>query len=486
MKNNINFSEVLELLVLDNITPIIAFVNPTPNSSQVFNDSNNITLNITSSDNSNISSSFIDFNGSILAYYNFENVNSSIIEDKSTYSNTLNNSNGDIVENKFSVRGNYLDLNFNSSPELTIINNDSLNNNLTSFTLSAFVNINSSQNLNLIGKYDGEFGFSYASSTGNLVSYFGNSSNSVSTPIIQNSWNLVTMTYNSSNLSLYVNGVLVNSSNISNSSSSTIGEFRIGDDGIFGSAKLKIDEVLIYNRAISRNEILSINNSLSNLSVDYNNLSNQNYTTIASIIDVGGNLNSINRTFEINIPDLNITIISPINGTKYLSNESLNLTLTSDQALLSVYYIINDNESNRINLNSSNSLNWTNLFNYSLGQNNITIRYVSIFDRHFEINISTYIIEAVSKRIVKSIYANNNSEIGIRVYSNSIYNSTGLIQKDLNYTINSTLIPSFNFTSSGNYEGLIYGFNLSSNYTEFNYTKFNQSTFTQNTIFGLD
>ena len=73
-----------------------------------------------------------------------------------------------------------------------------------------------------------------------------------------NSWSFLASTYDGSVLRLYVNGVLVSSSAVSGSLAASSGVLRIGGNGVWPEwfAGL-IDEVRIYNRALSAGEIQS-------------------------------------------------------------------------------------------------------------------------------------------------------------------------------------------------------------------------------------
>jgi hypothetical protein len=73
-----------------------------------------------------------------------------------------------------------------------------------------------------------------------------------------NAWSHLASTYNGSTLRLYVNGVLVSSTAMSGSLAASSGVLRIGGNGVWPEwfAGL-IDEVRVYNRALSAAEIQS-------------------------------------------------------------------------------------------------------------------------------------------------------------------------------------------------------------------------------------
>src|SRR5262249_16001860 len=71
-----------------------------------------------------------------------------------------------------------------------------------------------------------------------------------------NAWSHLAATYNGSTLSLYVNGTLVASQAFTGSIITSSGALRIGGNGVWGEYFTgQIDEVRIYNRALTQAEI---------------------------------------------------------------------------------------------------------------------------------------------------------------------------------------------------------------------------------------
>ena len=73
-----------------------------------------------------------------------------------------------------------------------------------------------------------------------------------------NTWTHLTLTYNGSTLTLYRNGVAVATTNVSGTLSPTTGTLQIGGSQFGEYFKGLIDEVRIYNRALSATEIQTI------------------------------------------------------------------------------------------------------------------------------------------------------------------------------------------------------------------------------------
>ena len=74
-------------------------------------------------------------------------------------------------------------------------------------------------------------------------------------PLPTNTWTHLTVTYNGSTLTLYRNGVAVANSNVSGTLSPTTGTLQIGGSQFGEYFKGLIDEVRIYNRALTATEI---------------------------------------------------------------------------------------------------------------------------------------------------------------------------------------------------------------------------------------
>jgi hypothetical protein len=78
------------------------------------------------------------------------------------------------------------------------------------------------------------------------------------TQIPLNTWTHLATTYNGFTLSLYVNGVLVASQTITGSILTSTGDLRIGGNSVWGEFfKGRLDEIRVYNRALTQAEIQS-------------------------------------------------------------------------------------------------------------------------------------------------------------------------------------------------------------------------------------
>ena len=77
-------------------------------------------------------------------------------------------------------------------------------------------------------------------------------------PLPINTWTHLALTYNGSTLTLYRNGVAVANSNVSGTLSPTTLNLQIGGSQFGEYFKGLIDEVRIYNRALTATEIQAI------------------------------------------------------------------------------------------------------------------------------------------------------------------------------------------------------------------------------------
>jgi hypothetical protein len=149
---------------------------------------------------------------------------------------------------------------------IDLANTDTLNM-FSGFTLTAWVNF-TDNNYNggsiggsIVSKHINYYpnGFTMSVYNSNVYLATNNSSYFISTSETYNdgTWHLFTGVYNGTSLSIYVDGVL----KVSDSASYTTGNdmnIRIGADSELSFFNGKIDDVRIWDRALSKNEILSL------------------------------------------------------------------------------------------------------------------------------------------------------------------------------------------------------------------------------------
>ena len=326
--------------LVDETNPEISFSSQTTSNGVHLADS--ILVGADLSDDSQIYS-FINFNSSLVLFYKLDESSGDII-DYSGYGNDgTNNGAAYGVSGKF---GNALS--FDGSDDISVGSFDPPHEGTVSF----WVNANDKDDRHRVfGFHDAyeilllDDGSTYHVS--NQLFAAGTSMLEGNTAISYNEWHHVICTYNySSNfLGIYVDGVLDNSNSLANDDPSTgilsVGKRTGGDDPYSGV----LDEVMIWNRILSTEEIYSLYN-VSSYSLNFTNLDVGNYTFYSYVQDISGNENQT-ETRIINLIDNSvptITLVLPQDGNTYGYNESLDLNFSVsdvDDNIDSCWYILN-------------------------------------------------------------------------------------------------------------------------------------------------
>jgi formylglycine-generating enzyme required for sulfatase activity len=322
------------------INPDIFFVPPTdPNN--FFINRNWTYVNVSVND-SNPTSSYIDFNRSLIGYWNFEDFNSTHVFDKSSYSISARNMNDAQMERENNIRGNYV--NFNRSlNQGFIVENFQPMDDISEFTISFWVNftpsglMSSFVTTSLIKPGSSLFLGTNDLGLGDPITSFivwgpsgTNQIYDYDMSAQRNKWSHFVAVYNSkSHMALYVNGIQVNRTNIA-SSNFTIGndDFYIGNWDI-GNTQYggSVDEVMVFNRELSDDEILALYNSTQyQFGNNFTNLDDGIYDYYACAIDFVGNENCTETrllTVDANPPVLEIIELSPFNNSYLNSSDTL-------------------------------------------------------------------------------------------------------------------------------------------------------------------
>jgi len=295
----------------DTQAPQIEFVPPTPdNETTTPNDW--VYLNTTIIDDSN-TSSFIDWNRSLVGYWAMDYYNSTGIYDNSSYENFgtfegINFGIDNITTGKYGYG-----LEFDGSGDyVEVRTSDSLNPDYIS--VEAWIKpasdkiktTGSARGAMIVKKivYASELGYwlqwnnasapyphSVQFNIGDETDWKAVTSSAESVPL--NQWTHVVGTYNGSLIRIYINGVLHNSQAQSGPIASSTDNLRIGAENptykIFNGT---IDEVKIWNTVLSPEEInASYNNGLYRLYHNFTDLPDGTYDYYAYAIDTEGNAN---------------------------------------------------------------------------------------------------------------------------------------------------------------------------------------------------
>ncbi len=318
---------------VDSINPLIDFVTPTLENGLSIKE-NSVYVNVSTSD-TNDHSAFIDWNYSLVGWWNFETVLSNgTVYDNSSYGNDgtmISFSSNTTIDGKYGkgIEFDGVDDSINITG-LTLSNEDQIT---TEFWVKPDALIHQKD---FLGWWDGSNGFfvEITGVTGKILtqigagSDFGTTDNNV---IAVGNWYHIISVYDGTQvadadqLKIYVNGVnepLAFTGDIPTTITST-SDLLIGNLPSFSRYfNGSIDEVRIHNRALSQAEInASYNAGLYSLYNNFTNLNAGTYDYKAYVIDIAGNTNQT-ETRNVSLVAPNLTIIKPENET-YITNESL-------------------------------------------------------------------------------------------------------------------------------------------------------------------
>jgi parallel beta-helix repeat protein len=156
-----------------------------------------------------------------------------------------------------------------------------------------------------------------------------------------NTWSHVVGVFNGTSTAIYVDGSLKDSDSFSGTLNTVTYPVKIGrDQGDYYHWNGTIDDVLIFNRSLSAEEInASYNASNYRLFRNFTNLTDKTYNYIAYTQDEDGNVNQTTRSVTIDVLAPVITINSPLN-VNYTSPPNLNVNF--NQIVNKSRYSVND------------------------------------------------------------------------------------------------------------------------------------------------
>jgi len=300
------------------LEPNIEFVPPTPeNNSQISN--TYVNINVSVADESD-TSSFIDWNYSLVGYWNFEHTDSTSVHDSSAYGNHGTFSGDGFGESSLTT-GKYGDaLGFDGSDDYIDLPKDDMTAGQSEVTLEFWINADEWISTNTLwDEYHSDVywqnsircdkWYTRDSSTG----LTGSRDNDLSLPTLTpGEWHHLVFVYSVSQntKAIYLDGELYTSTSISiDPLTSKRQGARLGYacdgtnfDGI-------IDEVRVWKRALSLEEIsASYNSKINQLYHNFTGLSDGIYSYYAHAIDTAGNENTTEmRNIEITPLTLDVT-----------------------------------------------------------------------------------------------------------------------------------------------------------------------------------
>lgn len=307
-------------LTVDTISPIISFESPTPSSSSiVISPNQTIVANV--SDANNVSS-WIDFDRSLVGYWAMDYYNSTVVFDNSSYNNNAS-FNGNLTSSNISsgirgdgilFSGNKGYLNIPNSQPLKFVNTSEMTISAWIYVSSNWTGTPSDGGMSIVIKQGSSKGYRFNVRYDrylmlkNLNGYSGTSS---TTRIANNTFVHVLLTYNNMNTTFYINGAYAGTgvrTDWRTDDTTAIQIGNLGDNYFNGS----IDEVMIFNRSLSRTEINALYNSQSNkFNASFNNLLDGQHDYTVYAIDQAGNFNLSSQNFEVDTTPPIITITNP-------------------------------------------------------------------------------------------------------------------------------------------------------------------------------
>lgn len=464
-------NEILTFTIND---PVINFNTPTPNNAST-TDTDSIYVNYTVAE-TNDHTVFTDFNGDLIGYWRMDDVNSTWdIIDNSTYGH-----NGTLVNNPITDTGRWgdaLDFNYIEDEYIVIDNGNESWAEPENLTLEVWVYptglISSSGLETIAGKYEQNsdaFGYSlfiYKNRLYARVVVEGGASGTQRNVIMTgfdayyNQWNHAVLRWDRiAGLTLWLNGVqqgsaVGGSGDLMRTNSSIW--FLVGTDEDFGHGRGyhsfdgKIDEVRLWNRALTNDEIKASYNAKVNTLVghNYTALEDDTYKIRGYVQEPAGHLNYTNERWitlgeggDTTKPTL--TIDFPTNTTYSTSITEYNFTASDETALDSCWYS-NDTGLHNSSINDCLS-NFTGI-DLSDGQYNLTI-WANDSSNNEQTASVVFIQDTIFPTF--SNYADNNgSHVGTGTgnFSVDILNTNGTVWLQINntnYTAEEYAIGKFN------------------------------------------
>ncbi|MEK6823769.1 MAG: LamG domain-containing protein, partial [Nanoarchaeota archaeon] len=339
--NSVNSSMVT--FTIDTTLPTFAWTNPTP-ADKSSTSANSTYLNVTITDATQTSAWF-DWNKSLVGYWSMDVRNSTGVFDNSTYNN-FGTSSGAVYNSSGMYGGAYT---FDGVNDVININYPFGGlDTATTGTWSAWIYTNGGSVFLSIGKstINSQIMMQAISGTNVLRALALDETSSIkwdlrtTAGIGVNTWTHVVLVQNNTSPVLYVNGVAVAQSfsssvdktiwlnDITGFNKMTIGANAITPQAFYNGS---VDEVMIFDRALSSTEILAIyNNSANRLQNNFTSLSDGLYNYSAYSIDKAGNLNitSPDRQITLDTTFPTLTFANPTTNSSTLSQNFIQANLS--------------------------------------------------------------------------------------------------------------------------------------------------------------
>ena len=432
---------------VDTVLPVINFTSPTPANGSMQTGSS-IFVNVSASDTNNISS-FIDFDNSLVSWWRMDDFSSSTVFDY------MGRNNGTVAGNVTQNNSGYFGKSFSFdgvNGYVSAGNGVSLNYT-SAVTLSAWIKTSQSSS------YAGIISTQYSSPYKGYALTINNGNVSVNVDsgwqncnnINNSQWHHISVSHNSSSSLVYIDGLLACSysgkTNYGISSNLRIGRHSTTFNG-------SIDDVMIFNRSLSANEVLALyaNSSSRYYGNNFTNLANGNHAFKAYSQDTAGNVNSTEmRTVSVDASAPYFTGV-PAGGSLVYGNYWSGVTFNATDAVGFGTFVVNNS---LFVINSTGFINTTSLLGAGAYYLNITIN-----DSSNNVNSTIYTLTV------------NQANSSVNLTLNTTMQNISIVQRDF-VLLNGTLV-------SGDSSGRLILYNNGtlinnmttevSNNTQFNYT----------------
>ncbi|MBU0532584.1 right-handed parallel beta-helix repeat-containing protein, partial [Candidatus Micrarchaeota archaeon] len=421
----------------DTIAPSINFTLPTPNngSSQSNTD---IFVNVSSSD-ANDHYAFVDFDNDLMLWMRMDDVNASGDPiDLSSYGN-----NGTLQGNTFiNSTGKFGNASWFDGNNDKIFIDDIVTGDSSTVSIFAWVYA-SDLDQHYVYSSDG-LAFGVKSSSGDLGHAFNINGTTVypccTSTITAGTWHHIGFTYNGHNLRFYINGQFDTEKNYSGPLVTPFADVYIGarQDGL-RNWNGSIDEVLVFNRTLSAQEILALYNGSSDQYYhNFTGLSTGQHNFTAYAVDTSGNKNETEeRTVTITASD----------SCGYINSDK---TLTSNITTSGTCFIINASD---ITINGAGYTITGDGTGYGIdntgGFDNVTIANITILNFNEGIRYTDASNSTINNTNINAttycIYLQGASDNNIIDYVHFIQ-CTGYWQGNIRVNGDNNLLTHLNFT----------------------------------------
>jgi len=416
----------------DETFPIPTFVSPTPSNNSVSNDSF-IPVNISVVETSE-QYTVVDFDTSMIGWWRAEDGanDSSPFYLNGTFNNSANASEGGIFGNSFSFDGvrDYVNLSDNVDHQFTDEN----------FSISMWFKTSpTSEDNYLLHNGDAFSQYSiFTTGEGKIIVNMSEVSLGAVDLIVSPTnlsdfnWHHLVFSFEGSpgtseNGTLYVDGVYANHTDISEmdlilgeGGDLKIGRGALDNDAYYGNGS--VDELIIFNRSLTSNEVLSLyNSSMNPYFNNFTGLQNWKHNFTGYTVDISGNIGDTGERV-VNVGKISINACQTLSafGVEYILSGNLNtvvscFTVDADSVTLNLNGYTVDGDFAGVDIGVSNS-----------GNDNFTVRDGSVKDFYFIIRFLGGNYENISnvtlgKSIIGISFNGNNN-----TYVNAVNLTSGI------------------------------------------------------------